>query len=121
MQHGVYTDIKTEKQWKVLKHYVTGMFAEFKKDVLGSYDGALAGDCDIMQEMKQLVHQYRLSPIQERSDYMLFKREFQVLVAVLKSEGVCSNRELVDQFLTLMSDSDEPPGSVRSEFADFAC
>ncbi len=68
-----YTDIKTEKQWKVLEHYVTGTFAEFKKDVLGSYDGTLAGNRDTMQEIKQLVHQYRLSLIQERSDYMSFK------------------------------------------------
>ncbi len=68
-----YTDIKTEKQWKVLEHYVTGTFAEFKKDVLGSYDSTLAGNHDTMQEIKQLVHQYRLSLIQERSDYMSFK------------------------------------------------
>ncbi len=68
-----YTNIKTEKQWKVLEHYATGTFTEFKKDVLGSYDGALAGDRDIMQEMKQLVCRYRLSPIQERSDYISFK------------------------------------------------
>ncbi len=68
-----YTDIKMDKQWKVLEHYVTGTFAEFKKDVLGSYDSALAGDHDTMQEMKQLVRRYRLSPIQERSDYMSFK------------------------------------------------
>ncbi|PBK97949.1 hypothetical protein ARMGADRAFT_1027332 [Armillaria gallica] len=82
----VYTDIKTEKQWKVLEHYAKGTFEEFQKDILSSYDGTLAGNCDAMQEMKQLVCQYRLSPIQERSDYMSFKWEFQVLVAVLKSE-----------------------------------
>ncbi len=51
-----YTNIKTEKQWKVLGHYMTGMFTEFKKDVLGSDDGTLAGDHDAMQEMKQLMH-----------------------------------------------------------------
>ncbi|PBK85138.1 hypothetical protein ARMGADRAFT_1087804 [Armillaria gallica] len=100
----ICTDIKTEKQWKVLEHYTKGTFEEFKKDILSSYDGALAGNCDAMQEMKQLVSRYRLSPIQERSDYMSFKWEFQVLAVVLKSEDVCSNRELVDQLLTPMSD-----------------
>ncbi|PBL04222.1 hypothetical protein ARMGADRAFT_1022687 [Armillaria gallica] len=100
----VYTDIKMEKQWKVLEHYVKGTFEEFKKDILSSYDSTLAGDRDAMQEMKQLIHRYRLSLIQERSDYMSFKWEFQVLPAVLKNEDVCSNRELVDQFLTPMSD-----------------
>ncbi|PBK82079.1 hypothetical protein ARMGADRAFT_1038858 [Armillaria gallica] len=58
----VYTDIKTEKQWKVLKHYMKGTFEEFKKDILSSYDGALAGDCDAMQEMKQLLQLERLNP-----------------------------------------------------------
>ncbi len=100
----VYTNIKMEKQWKVLEHYVKGTFKEFKKDTLGSYDGALAGNHDTMQEMKQLMCRYRLSLIQERSDYMSFKQEFQVLAVVLKSEDICSNRELVDQFLTPMSD-----------------
>ncbi|PBK99300.1 hypothetical protein ARMGADRAFT_1025549 [Armillaria gallica] len=100
----VYTNIKTEKQWKVLEHHAKGTFEEFKKYILSSYDSALAGDRDAMQKMKQLVRQYRLSLIQERSDYMSFKWEFQVLAAVLKSEDVCSNRELVDQFLTPMSD-----------------
>ncbi|PBK86675.1 hypothetical protein ARMGADRAFT_1086181 [Armillaria gallica] len=84
----VYTDIKTEKQWKVLEHHTKGTFEEFKKDILSSYDDTLAGDRDAMQEMKQLVRRYRLSPIQERSDYMSFKWEFQVLAAVLKSEDV---------------------------------
>ncbi|PBK58768.1 hypothetical protein ARMSODRAFT_983558, partial [Armillaria solidipes] len=36
---------------------------------------------------------------------MSFKREFQVLAVVLKKEDVCSNRELVDQFLAPMADS----------------
>ncbi|PBL01500.1 hypothetical protein ARMGADRAFT_1025200 [Armillaria gallica] len=45
----VYTDIKMEKQWKVLEHYVKGIFKEFKKDILGIYDGALASDHDTMQ------------------------------------------------------------------------
>ncbi|SJL03035.1 uncharacterized protein ARMOST_06380 [Armillaria ostoyae] len=94
-----------EKQWKVLEHFAKGTYEEFKKDVLSSYDGALAGDCDAMQELKQLIRQYRLSPIQEKSEYMSFKREFQVLAVVLKKEGVCSNRELVDQFLAPMADS----------------
>ncbi|SJL06985.1 uncharacterized protein ARMOST_10327 [Armillaria ostoyae] len=100
-----YTDIKTEKQWKVLNHFAKGTYEEFKKDVLSSYDGALAGDHDAMQELKQLIRRYRLSPIQEKSEYMSFKREFQVLAVVLKKEGVCSNRELVDQFLAPMADS----------------
>ncbi|KAK0456976.1 hypothetical protein EV421DRAFT_1729484 [Armillaria borealis] len=69
----VYTDIKTEKQWKVLEHFVKGTYEEFKKD--------------------------------EKSEYMSFKREFQVLAVVLKKEGVCSNQELVDQFLAPMADS----------------
>ncbi|PBK64748.1 hypothetical protein ARMSODRAFT_892680 [Armillaria solidipes] len=51
----VYTDIKTEKQWKVLDHFAKGTYEEFKKDVLSSYDGALAGDRDAMQELKQLI------------------------------------------------------------------
>ncbi|PBK92334.1 hypothetical protein ARMGADRAFT_1031202 [Armillaria gallica] len=51
----VYTDIKMEKQWKVLEHYTKGTFKEFKKNILSSYEGALAGDHDAMQEMKQLV------------------------------------------------------------------
>ncbi|SJK98943.1 uncharacterized protein ARMOST_02221 [Armillaria ostoyae] len=101
----VYADIKTEKQWKVLEHFVKGTYEEFKKDVLSSYDSALAGDRDAMQELKQLIRRYRLSPIQEKSEYMSFKREFQVLAVVLKKEGVCSNRELVDQFLAPMADS----------------
>ncbi|KAK0431514.1 hypothetical protein EV421DRAFT_1743042 [Armillaria borealis] len=69
----VYTDIKTEKQWKVLDHFVKGTYEEFKKDVLSSYDSALDGDRDAMQELKQLIRQYRLSPIQEKSEYMSFK------------------------------------------------
>ncbi|PBK58700.1 hypothetical protein ARMSODRAFT_900176, partial [Armillaria solidipes] len=101
----VYTDIKTEKQWKVLDHFAKGTYEEFKQDVLSSYDSALAGDRDAMQELKQLIRRYRLSPIQEKSEYMSFKREFQVLAVVLKKEGVCSNRELVDQFLAPMADS----------------
>ncbi|PBK94572.1 hypothetical protein ARMGADRAFT_1028985 [Armillaria gallica] len=59
----IYTNIKTEKQWKVLEHYMKGTFEEFRKDILSSL-------------------------IQERSDYMSFKREFQVLAAVLKSEDL---------------------------------
>ncbi|PBL04488.1 hypothetical protein ARMGADRAFT_1070936 [Armillaria gallica] len=51
----IYTNIKMEKQWKILEHYVTGTFKEFKKDILDSYDGTLADDHDTMQEMKQLV------------------------------------------------------------------
>ncbi len=50
-----YNDIKMEKQWKVLAYYTTGMFTEFKKDVLGSYDSALTGDHNTMQEIKQLM------------------------------------------------------------------
>ncbi|SJK99626.1 uncharacterized protein ARMOST_02934 [Armillaria ostoyae] len=73
----IYTDIKTEKHWKVLDHF----------------------------ELKQLIWRYRLSPIQEKSEYMSFKREFQVLVVVLKKEGMCSNQELVNQFLAPMADS----------------
>ncbi|SJL18916.1 uncharacterized protein ARMOST_22518 [Armillaria ostoyae] len=84
----VYIDIKTEKQWKVLEHFVKGTYEEFKKDVLSSYDGALAGDRDVMQELKQLIRRYRLSPIQEKSEYMSFKREFQVLAVVLKKEDL---------------------------------
>ncbi|PBK81198.1 hypothetical protein ARMGADRAFT_1039487 [Armillaria gallica] len=75
----IYINIKMEKQWKVLEHYAKGTFEEFKKDILGSYNGALAGNHDAMQEMKQLI-------------------------MVLKREDVCLNRELVDQFLTPMSD-----------------
>ncbi|KAK0435980.1 hypothetical protein EV421DRAFT_1908262 [Armillaria borealis] len=83
----IYTDIKMEKQWKVLDHFAKGTYEEFKKDVLSSYDGALDGNCDTMQELKQLIRRYRLSPIQEKSEYMSFKREFQVLAVVLKKEG----------------------------------
>ncbi|PBK71698.1 hypothetical protein ARMSODRAFT_973299 [Armillaria solidipes] len=77
--------IKMEKQWKVLDHFAKGTYEEFKKDVLSSYDGTLAGDCDAMQELKQLIRRYRLSLIQEKSEYMSFKQEFQVL-AVLRME-----------------------------------
>ncbi|PBK63416.1 hypothetical protein ARMSODRAFT_894615, partial [Armillaria solidipes] len=101
----IYTDIKMEKQWKVLDHFVKGTYEEFKKDVLSSYDGTLAGNRDAMQELKQLIWRYRLSPIQEKSEYMSFKQEFQVLAVVLKKEGICSNQELVDQFLAPMADS----------------
>ncbi|PBL04471.1 hypothetical protein ARMGADRAFT_1022883 [Armillaria gallica] len=30
----VYTNIKMEKQWKVLEHHAKGTFKEFKKDIL---------------------------------------------------------------------------------------
>ncbi len=97
-----YTDVKMEKQWKVLDYFNKGTFGEFKSEVLGSYDGAVDGDHDSVWELKKLVDQYNLLPIRKKSDFMAFKREFAVLAAALSA--VLSNRELVDHFLRPMSD-----------------
>ncbi|PBK87604.1 hypothetical protein ARMGADRAFT_1034532 [Armillaria gallica] len=97
-----YTDVKTEKQWKVLDYFNKGTFGEFKSKVLGSYDGAVDSGHDAVWELKKLVDQYNLLSICKKSDFMVFKREFSVLAAALSA--VLLNQELVNHFLIPMSD-----------------
>ncbi|KAG7441207.1 uncharacterized protein BT62DRAFT_923435, partial [Guyanagaster necrorhizus] len=50
-----YTDIKTERQWKVLPSFAAGeKYDDFKSEVLDCYDGARDSDRDAMLELKRL-------------------------------------------------------------------
>ncbi|PBK72215.1 hypothetical protein ARMSODRAFT_972874 [Armillaria solidipes] len=98
-----YTDIKTERQWRVLPKYATGgKYGEFKSEVMDCYDGVRDSDHDAIQELKRLICRYDIAQISDKSRFMEFKREFQVLASALSK--VLSNRELVDTFLAPMSD-----------------
>ncbi len=97
-----YTDIKTERQWKVLPKYAAGeKYEDFKSEVMDCYDGARDSDRNAVQELKRLVRRYDIAQISDKSQFMEFKREFQVLASALSK--VLSNRELVDAFLAPMS------------------
>ncbi len=97
-----YTDIKTERQWKVLPKYAAGeKYEDFKLKVMDCYDGTRDSDRDAVQELKRLVRCYDIAQISDKSQFMEFKREFQVLASALSK--VLSNRELVDTFLAPMS------------------
>ncbi len=97
-----YTDIKTERQWKVLPKYAAGeKYEDFKSEVMDCYDGARDSDRDAVQELKRLVRRYDIAQISDKSQFMEFKREFQVLASALSK--VLSNRELDDAFLAPMS------------------
>ncbi len=91
-----------EQLWKVLPKYAAGeKYEDFKSEVMDCYDGTHDSDRDAVQEPKRLVCRYDIAQISDKSQFMEFKREFQVLTSVLSK--VLSNRELVDAFLAPMS------------------
>ncbi|KAK0193266.1 hypothetical protein F5146DRAFT_1133933 [Armillaria mellea] len=124
-----YTNIKTEHQWKVLPKYAAGgKYEDFKSEVMDCYDGMCNSNCNVVLELKRLVCCYDIAQISDKSQFMVFKREFQVLASALSK--VLSNRELVNAFLAPMSDElyrliklqleqlPPPMGLAKQELAD---
>lgn len=102
----LYTEPFTEALWKSYKAFKDGTWEEFKERVFLEYPQARRDRDGSLRSLEDVVRKYRGIESHDMQEYLRFRRRFVVIAQklLLPPEGI-SNRELVNKFLSCLSNS----------------